>query len=53
MRKTTLLEINLGPGHDANCVINLHGKSSDAVSHLLDIKDSGMQICAFCTTKIL
>ena len=47
MRKSTLPEINLGPGYYAYCDSNRSGKLSKVASLLRDIKVSGQQICLF------
>ena len=53
MRKSALLEINLGQAYYSYCDLKRYGKLSNAASFLRDIKDLRMQICAFYTTKIL
>ena len=50
-RKSSLPEINLGPGYYAYCDLKWHGNSSNAPSHLRDIRDLGRQICVFQTLK--
>ena len=52
IRKSTLPEINLGPGYYAHCDLKRYGNLSNADSLLQDIKDSGRRICVFYTTKI-
>ena len=51
MRRSTLPEINLGPGYYTYCDLKRYGKLSNASSLLRDIKDPGLKICVFYTTK--
>ena len=52
MRKLLLPEINLGPGNYTYCDLIRYVKLFNAASILNDIKDSDLQIYAFCTMKI-
>ena len=49
IRKSTIPEINFGPGYYAHCYLKRSGKLSNAASDLRDIKDSGLKVSAFYT----
>ena len=51
LRKSTLPEIHLGPEYYAHCDLKRSGKLSNAALLLMDIKDSGIQICAIHTMQ--
>ena len=47
MRRSTLPEIDLGPGYYEYCDLKQYGNLSNAASLLREVTDSSQQICVF------
>ena len=52
MRKSKLLEINLGSGYDAYCILKCYWNISNAASLLRGMNDSGLYVSAFYTLNV-
>ena len=50
MRKSTLPNLNFGPGYCAYCELKWYGKISKVASLLRDTEDLGVQICVQLNT---